>query len=91
MSMTMHGPSTPALGRGMLLFGALMLGLALYLVWTHQWLNAGLWLTVAVFSGCYGAIVSLPHRRWDKLLLLVGLLAGVIAFCLAVWIGGKSW
>ncbi|MBA3945748.1 MAG: hypothetical protein H0X37_14415 [Herpetosiphonaceae bacterium] len=84
----MHGPTTPTMGRGMLLFAALIFALGLYLLVSRQWLNAGLWLAIAVFMSCYGTLMSARSSRWDKALLGIATLAGLVAFGLVIKLFG---
>ena len=76
------------MGRGMLIFAALMLALGLYLLATRQWLNGLLWLTIAIFIGCYGTLMSSRSSRWDKILLGIGALAALTAFGLVMKLTG---
>jgi uncharacterized membrane protein len=80
----MIGPSHPG-GRAMLLFAALMLGLAIFLgVGRQSWREAAFWLAIAVFMGCYGALTLNALPRLHRLLLIAGLVAGAVAFGLAL-------
>jgi hypothetical protein len=81
----MLNPNDRTTGRGLLLFAALMLGLGLFAGAVRgAWRDAGLWLALAVFMACYGALLldRLPQLR--RLLLAVGLVAGALAFGLAL-------
>jgi hypothetical protein len=81
----MFNPSDPATGRGLLLFALFLLGLGLFLgVARSQWVEAALWVSLAIFLGCYGAIMRdlLPHLH--RVLLVIGFAAGGIAFVLAL-------
>lgn len=80
----LHGPPTPVMGRGMLLFAALVGGLGIFLLAGRDWRNGGLWLSVAIFLGCYGLLMGDHLMRWNKALLVVGGMAGVVAFGFAV-------
>jgi hypothetical protein len=81
----MFDPTPSTTGRGLLLFAALMLGLALFLGIVRQdWSNAGLWGAIAVFMACYGALTLDALPRLQRLLLIVGLLAGGVALWLAL-------
>lgn len=82
-------PSDRTLGRGLLLFAALMLGLSVYLgvvqgLRLGRWQDALLWLAVAIFMACHGLITLGALPRWQRLLLVVGLVAGVVALLIAV-------
>lgn len=85
----MLNPSNPTLGRGLLLFAALLLGLSGYLAaveWLPfgRWHDAVMWLAVAIFMACYGLITLGALERWHRLLLLIGFAAGAAAFGIAV-------
>lgn len=85
----MLNPSNPTLGRGLLLFAALLLGLSGYLAAVEglpfgRWHDAGMWLAVAIFMACYGLITLGALERWHRLLLLLGFVAGGVAFSFAV-------
>lgn len=85
----MLDPSNRTAGRGLLLFAALMLGLSLYLGATEglraaRWLPAAFWLAIAVLMACYGALLLGLLARAPRLLLIVGLGAGLAAFWLAL-------
>lgn len=85
----MHGPPEMPMGRGMLLFAALMLVLALWIsLGRGEWAAAGLWYALAAFFACYGAIISGALERWRQLLLALGLVSGVVAFGYALWMAG---
>ncbi len=84
----MHGSPTPTMGRGMLLFAALIFALSVYLLITRQWLNGSLWLALAVFMSCYGTLVSARSSRWDKVLLGLGVVAGLLALGLVIKLSG---
>jgi hypothetical protein len=69
----------------MLLFAALMLGLAIFLGLGRQaWREAVFWLAIAVFMACYGALTLNALPQLHRLLLILGLAAGAIAFWLAL-------
>ena len=81
----MFGAPDPTVGRGIILFAILMLGLSLFAGFGRQsWRDAILWLSIAIFMVCYGLIMlnKLPHLH--RLLLIVGLASGVVGFGLAV-------
>lgn len=81
----MFDPSNPAMGRGMLLFAAIALGLSIAVGFGQQsWRDALFWLALAIFSGCYGAITLDALPRLHRLLLIVGLGAGGVVFWLAL-------
>ena len=81
----MHGPPDTQTGRGMLLFAAIVLFLALWMSFGRgQWVEAALWYAVAAFLACYGALMGGAPERWHRLLMMLGLVAGVIAFGLAL-------
>ena len=81
----MHGPPDVHTGRGMLLFAALMLVLALWMSFGRgQWVDAGLWYALAICLGCYGAMLTTVSERWQRPLLILGLGSGVVAFGLAL-------
>ncbi len=81
----MHGPPDTQTGRGMLLFAAVVLFLALWMSLARgQWAEAALWYALATFLGCYGAMMGGAPERWHRILLVLGLGAGVIAFGLAL-------
>jgi hypothetical protein len=81
----MHGPPDIHTGRGMLLFAALMLVLALWIsVGRGDWTGAWLWFALAVFLGCYGVMMAGLMARWQRFLLVLGLLSGLAAFVLAL-------
>ena len=81
----MFNPSNPAMGRGMLLFAVIALGLGLAVgVGRQAWREAALWLALAIFCACYGAITLNALPRLHRLLLIVGLAAGGVAFWLAL-------
>ena len=82
-------PSNQGLGRGLLLFAALMLGLSGYLALAQglplgRWLDAAMWLAVAILSACYGLITLDALTRWHRPLLFVGCIAGGAALWIAV-------
>ena len=81
----MHGPMDSQTGRGMLLFAAVTLVLALWMsLGRGDWSQAGLWYAVSLFLACYGALATGVGERWQRPLLLVGLVAGAAAFVLAL-------
>jgi hypothetical protein len=81
----MHGPPDTQTGRGMLLFGALVLVLAVWMsLGRGDWAGASLWFALAAFLGCYGAMMAGLLPRWQRVLLVIGLLSGVVAFVLAL-------
>jgi MFS-type transporter involved in bile tolerance (Atg22 family) len=78
-------PSDPTIGRGALLFAALMFGFAIFLGWwRHAWHDALFWFAIAVFIGSYGMLMTHWMPRLHQWLLIVGLIAGGIAFWFAV-------
>ncbi|CAA9294858.1 MAG: hypothetical protein AVDCRST_MAG26-4376 [uncultured Chloroflexia bacterium] len=85
----MHGPPELPTGRGMLLFAAITFALALWMsVGNGDWAGAGLWYALSVFLGCYGAMMGGAPERWHRALLVVGLVAGVVAFVFALRLAG---
>lgn len=81
----MFNPSNPATGRGLLLFALFLTGLGLFLGLARgQWQEAGMWIALAIFLGCYGAITLDLLPRFHRLLLVIGFAAGGIAFVLAL-------
>src|SRR5687768_3976538 len=81
----MHGPPDTQTGRGMLLFAALVLVLALWMsLGRGDWTGAWLWFALAVFLGCYGAMMAGLISRWQRVLLVIGLVSGLVAFVLAL-------
>ncbi len=85
----MHGPPQTTTGRGLLLFAAIMLALALWLsVGRGEWLASGMWFALAIFFACYGSIMSGVLERWRALLLALGMASGIVAFGYAVWMAG---
>ncbi len=73
------------MGRGALLFAALMLGFAIVLgAWQHAWRDAAFWLAIAVFMACYGMLIANMLPRLHRVLLVVGVIAGGSAFWLAL-------
>lgn len=88
-------PSNQTLGRGLLLFAALMLGLSGYLGMVQgarlgQWRDAGLWLAVAIFMACHGLITLGVWARWQRLLLLLGFASGAAALWIAVQLASQG-
>lgn len=78
-------PSNPTVGRSALLFAALISGFGLVLLATRaSWRDGALWLAIGVFMACYGAIsldlFPVLRRAW----LLIGLIAGGVAFWLVL-------
>lgn len=91
----MLNPSNPTLGRGLLLFAALLLGLSGYLAAVEglpfgRWQDAAMWLAVAVFMACYGLITLGALARWHRSLLLLGFAAGAVAFVIAVQLASRG-
>ena len=85
----MHGPPEMQSGRGMLFFAAVTLLLALWMsIGRGDWSGAGLWYALSVFLGCYGAMTGGAAERWHRPLLVVGLVAGVVAFIFALRLAG---
>ena len=89
----MHGPPDDHMGRGMLLFAALMLVLALWMsIGGNQWRDAVLWYALAIFFGSYGALLGGASERWHRPLLVLGLAAGLVAFVAALRsVGVRLW
>lgn len=88
-------PSNQALGRGLLLFAALMLGLSGYLAVAQglplgRWLDTAMWLAVSILSACYGLITLGALARWHRPLLLLGCIAGAAALWIAVQLASVS-
>lgn len=72
-------------GRAMLISAVLVLALALWMsLGDGRWLDASLYYALAIVFACYGALLSEVAPRWNRLLVIVGLLAGVVAFGMAV-------
>ncbi len=85
----MHGPPETQTGRGMLFFAVVALILALWMsIGNSDWAGARLWLALAVFLGCYGAMMSGAPERWHRPLVVVGLVAGAFAFFFALGAAG---
>lgn len=82
----MHGPPDRQTGRGMLLFAAFTAVLALWMsLGRGEWAASALWYAVTIFLASYGGLLGGAPERWHRHLLLVGLVAGVLAFGLALW------
>ncbi|HEX6288743.1 MAG TPA: hypothetical protein VFZ66_06105 [Herpetosiphonaceae bacterium] len=78
-------PSNPTVGRGALLFAALMFGLSIFLgVARRDWREAIFWLAISLFMACYGGLMLNVVPQIHRLLLIVGLLAGGVAFWMAL-------
>lgn len=81
----MFNPSGTSTGKGILIFALIMLALGL---WTgasrRAWADAMLWIAIAVFLASYGAISADLLPRFRRALLITGLIAGVLAFALAL-------
>ncbi len=80
----MHGSPPPALGRGMLGFAAFLLVFGAWQAWHGLGLVAGLWLALAVTLACFGWLTDRPASRWDRVALVLGLVAGLVALGCAV-------
>ena len=81
----MHGPPNVHTGRGLLIFAAVLVVLALWMSFINQqWLDAGLFFALGIVFGCYGAILNNYAAEWQRILLGVGLVAGIAAFVLAL-------
>jgi asparagine N-glycosylation enzyme membrane subunit Stt3 len=77
----MYGPPDKQMGRGMWLFAALMLVLALWMsLGRGEWSDAVLWYGVAIFCACFGGLLGDVREQWHRPLLVIGLIAGVVAF-----------
>ena len=77
--------SNPTVGRGTLMFAALVFGLSIFLGLARgDWRAAIFWLAISRFMACYGALMLNVVPRLHRLLLIVGLLAGGVAFWLAL-------
>lgn len=73
------------MGRGMLLFAAIALGLSITMgVRQQAWRDVAFWLALAIFTGCYGAITLNALPRLQRLFLILGLAAGGVVFSLAL-------
>jgi Na+/H+ antiporter NhaD/arsenite permease-like protein len=82
---TMLGPPNAHSGRGLMIFAAVLVVLALWMsLGNQQWLQAALFGSLAVMFGCYGAMLNDLFPRGQRVLLVVGLVAGVTAFVLAL-------
>lgn len=69
----------------MLLFAVIALGLALSMGFGQQsWRGAAFWLAIATFTACYGWLILGALPRLQRLLVIVGLAAGGVAFWLAL-------
>ncbi len=69
----------------MLFFAAIMLVFGLYVGFSSaDWTGAALWLSIAVFFGCFGSMTLNLVPRLQRFVLVFGLFAGVIAFILAL-------
>lgn len=77
-------PSNPTLGRGLLLFAALIGGLSAVLAVQGSWRDAALWFAVSIVAACYGLITLNWLQGQQRWLLVLGLAAGVTAFGLAL-------
>ncbi len=85
----MYAPSDPHTGRGMLIFAAVALVLALWMsAGRGDWAQSVLWYALAGVMACGGALFAGMAARWNRLLLVVGLVCGVIAFGSALWQAG---
>jgi hypothetical protein len=81
----MHGPPDNHMGRGMLLFAAFMLVLALWMsLGQGAWSDSVIWYAVAVFFASYGVLLGSPDEQWHRPLLVIGLLSGIVAFVAAL-------
>lgn len=80
----MYGPPHQPTGRSMLLFAAMMFGLGCFLLLGRQWQIGGLWLAIALCIGSYGLLLIRRATAWDKILVVIGIMAGLIAFGLAL-------
>lgn len=81
----MHGPPDNTMGRGMFLWAAVTLVLALWLgLGQRNWDDGLMWLGVSIFSACFGGLLGGAAERWHRPLLVVGLAAGVVAFVMAL-------
>ncbi len=85
----MHGPPETQTGRGMLFFSAVTLILALWMsLGNGDWRGAGLWYALTGFFVCYGSLMAGAAERWHRVVLVVLLVCGAIAFGYAVWLAG---
>lgn len=83
----MHGPPNLQTGRGMLMAGGIILILALWMsVGRGEWLQSGLWYALAIFLVTFGSLMSDATARWRRVLLVVGLASGMVAFGFALWL-----
>ncbi len=81
----MGGPPNVHTGRGLMIFAVFLVLLALWMsVVNGQWFDAGLFYALGIVFGCYGAILNNYAPQWQRLLLGLGLVAGIIAFVLAL-------
>jgi hypothetical protein len=81
----MREPPYGQSGRPILFFAAIVLVLALWMsLGNGQWIDSALWYALAAFLGCYGLLMSNLGERWNRPLLVAGLLAGVVAFGMAL-------
>jgi hypothetical protein len=81
----MFNPPGASTGKSILVFAAIMLGVGLWTGLGRQaWADATLWIAIAVFLACYGAISADLLPQFRRALLAAGLLAGGLAFGLAL-------
>ena len=73
----------------MLLFAIIVFSLGLWTAFgLGSWANAGLWLSLGVFLSCFSAILGDRLVRLHRLLLVIGLIAGIVAFGFALRMSG---
>jgi hypothetical protein len=82
----MLNPSDPTVGRGLVLFAAIMFAFSIFLATRGAWQDASLWSTVSIFLACFGLITLDWLPRLRRLFLVVGLTAGIAAFAVACWL-----
>ncbi len=81
----MREPPYGQSGRPILFFAAIVLVLALWMsLGNGQWLDSALWYALAACLACYGILMSNVADRWNRPVLVIGLLAGVVAFGMAL-------
>lgn len=80
----MFDPMDRTAGRGLLLLAGLLAALSAFLAVRQAWLDAGLWLSAAIFLACYGIVQLDLLPRWRKAWLALGLLSGSAAFVIVL-------
>lgn len=80
----MLNPSSRGIGHGLFVFAVLGIGLSAFLAYRQSWGEAALWLAAAIFLACFGAVQLDLAPRHRTLWLVLGLIAGVIAWLIAL-------